>query len=132
MDSTGLHWTPLDSSPLRWEIVVIKFQMDSTWTVQSSGLHSTPLHSSQTSLGGLGCGESPLESTGVQWSPVESIWNMGGTDKTSNRATRIEVSDARMLKQQVSGRMKDNKSSVAHEQNLQTQTLLEQHSRNHT
>ena len=55
-----------------------------------------------------------------------------GVKAGQNRATRIEVSDARMLKQQVGRRMKDNKSSVAHEQNLQTQTLLEQHSRNHT
>ena len=66
--SSGLQSTPVDSSPLqstRWEIIVIKFHVDSRWTVQSSGLHSTPLHCSQTSLGGLGCGESPLESTGV-------------------------------------------------------------------
>ena len=51
------------------------------WTVQWTPVDSTPLHSTpvMTDIGRLGCGESP----------VESIWNMGGTDKTSLAAKNI-------------------------------------------
>ena len=68
VDSTGLHWTPVHSGG---EIIVIKVHMDTTWTP----LHSTPLQSNIVWV--------DLAVERVQWGPVESIWNMGGTDKTS-------------------------------------------------
>ena len=45
------------------------------WTVQWSPLHSTPLQSLNIWVG--------LAVEKVHWSPLESIWNTGGTDKTS-------------------------------------------------
>ena len=53
----GVHQSSLESNPLHQCIPVTKVHMDSTWTVQS-----TPV---MTDISRLGCGESPLESTGV-------------------------------------------------------------------
>ena len=42
----GVHQSSLESNPLHQCIPVTKVHMDSTWTVQSSGLQWTPVHSS--------------------------------------------------------------------------------------
>src|SRR6266446_4451785 len=98
MDSSGLQWTPLDSTGLQSTPVGIysdksRSGLQVDCPVQWTPLHSTPLHSTPLtySLSRLGSGESPLESTGVQWSPVESIWNTGGTVKTSHCAEMAEM-----------------------------------------
>ena len=57
LESTGVQWSPVESNPLHQCIPVTKVHMDSTWTVQS-----TPV---MTDISRLGCGESPLESSGV-------------------------------------------------------------------
>ena len=77
MESTGLHWTPLDSSPLQWGNYSDKspYGLQVDCPVQWTPLHSTPLQSNIVWV--------DLAVERVHWSPVESIWNMGGTDKTS-------------------------------------------------
>ena len=55
-------WSPVESNPLHECLPVTKVHMDSTWTVQSSGLQWIPV---MTDISRLGCGESPLESSGV-------------------------------------------------------------------
>src|SRR5271168_337726 len=73
MESSGVHWSPLESTGVQFTPVGLYGDGKSTWTPTglSSPVDSTPLHSTLIidDMGGLGCRESPLESI---WSPVES------------------------------------------------------------
>ena len=65
---------------------MVIIHMDSMWTGQSSGLQWTPLHSTLLQSCAIWV---DLAVERVHWSPLESIWNMGGTDKTSQNPLEI-------------------------------------------
>ena len=82
MESSGLHWTPQDFD---WTLSLL----DWDWTLKSglqssgTGLDWTGLQWTGLCTSQFGLAKWALESTGVQWSPVESIWIMWGRVKTS-------------------------------------------------
>ena len=81
-----------------------------------------------------------MSNTGIQASCMYILWiryviHMGTrtyrVKVIQNRADRIEVRDASMLKKWVSERRMENKTCVIPERKLQTPSLLGQHSWNH-
>ncbi|EDR07318.1 uncharacterized protein LACBIDRAFT_328210 [Laccaria bicolor S238N-H82] len=92
---TGIHWNPLDSdwthSPVDWD-----WTQESGWEssgtpvgVQWTGLDWTGLQWTGHSASQSGLVRGPLESTGIHWSPLESIWITWGRVKTSNHVITV-------------------------------------------
>ena len=79
LDWTGLEWSGLDLSGVDWTWVEWS---GVEWTgLEWSGVDLTWVEWSGLGWSGLDWTGLHMESSGVQWSPVESIWTVGGTAK---------------------------------------------------
>ena len=96
VESSGLQWTPLDFdwslSPLDWDWTLKSGLQSSVSPLDWTGLDWTGLQWTGLCTSQIGLAKWALESTGVHWSPLESIWITWGRVKTSTCPVIFHIS----------------------------------------